>query len=366
MKRSAPPALLSALIACTVVLFSRSPFSTPMNAQTEAINSQLLEAVKNGDTDKVAGLLKQGADPNARGTDDRTALLIAAVEGQDQIIQNLVSAGANVNATSGPQMTPLMAASGAGRTTAVRLLLRLGAEVNAQAQGGVTALMMAAVNGHADTVQALVDARADVSTKAQGGTTALAMAASEGRDDVVRVLRKAGSTEPIENICLDFDKDQNWCAGNREEGEKTRLVEYVKQGETVEKWTEMVTLITIKQAKNVPLDKWLPVARETQEAGCSKGFRFEDKGRTEIGGFPAAIFVVGCEKLAKNPDTDKSVWGKPETSVHLDIAGNQNLYFVQKATRRSDLSEATIEEWISLLKTARICDSQAPVPPCGK
>ncbi|MCH7804350.1 MAG: ankyrin repeat domain-containing protein [Acidobacteria bacterium] len=64
--------------------------STPAIAQD--INSQLIEAAKNGDTVSIKALLDAGADVNAKNEDGLTALWWAA--GHTEIVELLKKAGA--------------------------------------------------------------------------------------------------------------------------------------------------------------------------------------------------------------------------------------------------------------------------------
>ena len=62
------------------------------------INAELIEAAAAGNTAKVEQLLQQGADVNAEGQYDRTALMRAARYGQTEMVKVLIAAGADVNA----------------------------------------------------------------------------------------------------------------------------------------------------------------------------------------------------------------------------------------------------------------------------
>ena len=165
---------------------------------------------------------------------------------------------------------------------------------------------------------------------------------------------------------LRFSPGEHWVIGNDQKDEAMSLTEMVPKGETVENWTEIITMITTSNSPNANLDELGQAQKEASIQGCTTGHRFEEKERGQISGLPMLILVVRCESGAKGSGTDKSVWGKPETYVSLMIAGHQNVYTVMRAARRSDLSEATIQEWIDFLKTAQICNSQDPLSPCKR
>ncbi len=66
--------------------------SIPTIAQD--INSELIEAAKNGDTVSIKALLEAGADVNAKASGGKTALLAAAEGGHTDIIDLLRKVGA--------------------------------------------------------------------------------------------------------------------------------------------------------------------------------------------------------------------------------------------------------------------------------
>jgi ankyrin repeat protein len=72
-------------------------------------------------------LLEHGADVNARGNDNSTALHIAAQYGRVNVVDELLEHGANVGAEDDEGRTALQVASSRGRVEIVRLLSERGA-----------------------------------------------------------------------------------------------------------------------------------------------------------------------------------------------------------------------------------------------
>ena len=98
--------------------------SIPAIAQD--INSQLVEAAKNGDTVSIMALLEAGADVNTTDVNDRTALIWAAQKGHTETAQALLEAGADVNAER-RGTTALKIARSRGHTYLEPLLREAGA-----------------------------------------------------------------------------------------------------------------------------------------------------------------------------------------------------------------------------------------------
>ncbi|MEU9125483.1 ankyrin repeat domain-containing protein [Streptomyces sp. NPDC048506] len=125
---------------------------------TTPTRQEFIAAVRDGDTERVSGLLHLGADPSTRDT------------------------------TSG--LTALMIAAGRGNAAAVRLLLTAGADVyTADSRGGGTALHKAVQGGDPETVRALLEAGAFVdAVAATTGHTPLMDALWYKWPEVVAVL----------------------------------------------------------------------------------------------------------------------------------------------------------------------------------
>ncbi|MBZ5611773.1 MAG: ankyrin repeat domain-containing protein [Acidobacteriia bacterium] len=108
---------------------------------------------------------------------DVTALVSAAREGRTDLIAQLVKQGANPNLRSGVNgWTPLEHAIHKNQKGSVIGLLDSGADVNARDHDGSTALMMAAGYGYADIVQVLLDRGADPHFESNDGSNALTLA----------------------------------------------------------------------------------------------------------------------------------------------------------------------------------------------
>lgn len=128
------------------------PLQTQTWKQLSDINSALIQAARVGDTAKVKQLLKQGADVNAKGEYDETALHRAASMGHTDTVKVLIDAGAGVNARDESSWTALMWTS--AYIDIAKALIDAGAEV--KVEGGDTAMAVAAQNDHMDNIMRLL------------------------------------------------------------------------------------------------------------------------------------------------------------------------------------------------------------------
>jgi ankyrin repeat protein len=112
-------------------------------------------AVRDGDSEAVRGLLRSGADVNARDRYGQTALMLAAHHGHREIVEILIGRGADLNVTAKYNFSALMLAVVAGHAPIARLLARAGADLLVRGRGapgfaGKTAYDLAVARGMED------------------------------------------------------------------------------------------------------------------------------------------------------------------------------------------------------------------------
>ena len=154
----------------------------------------LANASMNGDVPAMHALLKQGADPNARGWFG-TPALHWRVHVDDLVeTQRLLKAGADPNGLTERGVSPLSIAIANGNSQIVSELLGAGADPNHPEPSGETHLMMAAQVGVLGVVEQLLQhgARVDVRDP-KYGQTALMFAARAGHADIVSALLARGA-----------------------------------------------------------------------------------------------------------------------------------------------------------------------------
>jgi ankyrin repeat protein/Tfp pilus assembly protein PilF len=157
-----------------------------VNAQTDE-GTALMMAVVGKHADIAKLLLSAGANVEAKHRLGDTALMMAArsmiyqtnkalvPNPSIEIMQILLANGAQSNARGDWERTALMHANTASK---VKLLLAHSADVNARDKDGETALIRAATAGAVDVVEALVQGGAEVNAKDAKGETALLHALS--------------------------------------------------------------------------------------------------------------------------------------------------------------------------------------------
>lgn len=145
-------------------------------------------------TDTVRVLLTNGADPNIRDHEGRTALMVASLKGNIDIVEILLQHRANPNDQSSEMITALMYACQKDENVRiVKLLVRHFADVYAVDNKSVTALMYASRYGSTQIVDYLLAFHQDINHQDVNGGTALMYACKYGNLDIVRLLLEHGA-----------------------------------------------------------------------------------------------------------------------------------------------------------------------------
>ena len=136
--------------------------------------TELINAVKAGDTASVQRMLAAGADVNSRDGEGSTLLMLAAHAGDLPMVKVLIEGGADVNACDERGWSPLAKAVynaelKRGFADVVKALIDAGANIEAAIGYGVRPLMLAAGYGETEVVEALLNAGADVLARNEGG-----------------------------------------------------------------------------------------------------------------------------------------------------------------------------------------------------
>jgi ankyrin repeat protein len=123
------------------------------------LQQRLTEAAGWADVERVVGLMRDGADPNASGPGGTTPLYAASVQGRVGNVRALLAAGADPNAESGTgeEGLPLCGAACWGHVEPVRELLAAGADPNLREDNGSghTAAEWAEAGGHQHVLELL-------------------------------------------------------------------------------------------------------------------------------------------------------------------------------------------------------------------
>ena len=155
-------------------------------------------AIEQDNIAKVRTWLDEGLDPEFRGAQFGTGLMIAAWYGHIDLMALFIERGANPRRANQNGEQPLQLAAWNGHTEAVRWLLAHGAVLN---RDGLHwgALHYAVFNGHQELADELIAGGADVNARTPNSSTPLMLAARENREELAKTLLEAGADPKLVN-----------------------------------------------------------------------------------------------------------------------------------------------------------------------
>jgi hypothetical protein len=129
--------------------------------------------------------------------------------------------------------------------------------------------------------------------------------------------------------------------------------EMVPTNETVNNWTEMVTVQIFYNMKATPEQFVGKMASGWMQACAGASSKPIASGPEN--GYPAGVWLLSCPK---NPAT-----GQPEITWVKAVQGNDSFYVVQKAFKFTPSNEQVVQ-WMKYLRSVAVCDSRLPDRAC--
>ncbi|WP_343715022.1 hypothetical protein [Inquilinus sp.] len=158
---------------------------------------------------------------------------------------------------------------------------------------------------------------------------------------------------------------QGWVLANRGTTPEMILSEYVPAGQTVDRWSDMITVMTIDRQAAPSLA--VLVQRLDQRfrsgAGCAVAPLVEPPTFRSDGPYPFAVQAVICGRTENG--------GMGEYMAHRVIEGRDAYYDVQRSWRLPPATSANLpvtakmrDEAIGLLQAVGVCDNRLPDRKC--
>lgn len=151
------------------------------------------------------------------------------------------------------------------------------------------------------------------------------------------------------------------------------IIEYVPKGQSINNWTEMITVIGFKGAAKIakPIDAILSTSNNIKKV-CPSNHIYSSIGTTKVDGYSGYEAIVGCAEMPNSHRAGISK-GQGEIAYYLAIAGDQEIYFIQKAIRseaflksRPPLTPENYKEFISSIFPISLCKKSGAPYECPK
>lgn len=152
-----------------------------------------------------------------------------------------------------------------------------------------------------------------------------------------------------ESLMLDWPETENWKVGSNQENEQMAMLELIHSNETLEKWTEFGSMMSIKGVKNIPMDKAMNMMYDQAKLNSPKAkLTFIEKDESVE--CPWIIFTIEAPSF-KNDTT-------PESQLWYIVQGKTSLYTNFRAIKQSTVPADLKDKWIKFFKTGKVIYKQ--------
>ena len=148
-----------------------------------------------------------------------------------------------------------------------------------------------------------------------------------------------------ESLILNWPESENWKVGSRQENEKMVMLELIHSNETLEKWTEIGTMVTIKGLTTITVDQFMKIMIDQAKKNSPKAkLTFIEKD--ESAEYPWIIFTIESPNF-KNDKT-------PESQLWYIVQGKTSLYTNFRAVKQATVPADLKDKWIKFFKTGKV------------
>jgi hypothetical protein len=166
----------------------------------------------------------------------------------------------------------------------------------------------------------------------------------------------SAASADLENENLLVTAPPGYKVGYSDKKPNMVMTEFVPAKETVENWTEMVTVQVFFGLKATP-PQFMNEMAKNWRAACPDAPEAHTVADAPENGYPTRVWLLDCPK---NPQS-----GKPEITWFKAVQGNDSFYLVQKAFR-FEPSKEQITQWMGYLRKVSVCDTRIADRACPK
>jgi hypothetical protein len=171
---------------------------------------------------------------------------------------------------------------------------------------------------------------------------------------VLAALIAGAAAGPFVNENLLAGAPPGYKIGFQDKKSELQLTEWVPVGQTVDNWTEMLTVQVFYGLKSTP-EQFMRDLERRWRGACPVAGEAQPVVSGVENGYASLVWILDCPQ---NPNT-----GQLELTWFKGIQGNDSFYVVQKAFKFNP-SKQQIARWIGYLKAVRVCDSRIAERAC--
>ncbi len=151
--------------------------------------------------------------------------------------------------------------------------------------------------------------------------------------------------EKIENLKVNWPEEYKWKIANNQENETVHFVELVPGKESLENWSIIGTMMSLKNVRDMGMDKAADLfySQTKQNAQNAKLTILE---KNEQDKYPWILFKIEVEEYLDDI--------KPESQVYYIIQGDSSLYVNLVGIKEKKISKKFEEKWSKVFKSSEI------------
>ena len=181
----------------------------------------------------------------------------------------------------------------------------------------------------------------------EGGCKDFNRAKEIGDQSAISYISKYCNNIKVEDevFVLNWPQKENWKQQTPQENDKMKFVEFLRNNETFENWTEIGTMITYKGITGEDVEFRAQSMYQITKEKCpqAKFTIIEMDKKIE---YPWIIFSTEC------PVSDETK--TPESQLWYLVQGNASLYLCDRAVKQKFLPKDKLLNWTKFFKTAEI------------
>lgn len=168
---------------------------------------------------------------------------------------------------------------------------------------------------------------------------------------------------PIYSQKVKFNLPNQWKPVFEKAYPTSYIFEMIPQNETLDKWTEMLTVQGLKgMASTISLEQSLIFIANLHKKSCKDKVIFKLLEKDKISGFDAQHAIIGCGNSQENIG---------EIAYFIAVKGKDDIYMFHKAMRGNafpytnpPLTKENSKSFISDFLPIRLCKKEGKTPEC--
>ncbi|WP_051313281.1 tetratricopeptide repeat protein [Sporocytophaga myxococcoides] len=151
---------------------------------------------------------------------------------------------------------------------------------------------------------------------------------------------------PKESFILNWPEDEHWVTGNSQEDDQVKITELIHANESMDKWTEMGYMSSIKSARVLSVEKAMSIFYDQAKTEAPKAKLTLIEQSDSTAQYPWIIFTIEAPEFINDHNPESQLW--------YVVLGNQSLYANFIAVKEASFPKDKRQKWINFFKTGKV------------